>query len=217
MIEIIPNWHPIFVHFTVALLSVSLGLYIVAAAIGSEQLRLVAKWNLWIGSAVTLLTVAAGWYAFNTVAHDDPSHAAMTEHRNWALVTVAVLIPVLIWSVAAERKAKRLGWGFLALFVVAGGLLASTAWHGGEVVYRYGLGVISLPQTDAHDHGAHAKGAEHAHGDAGHDDGHDHEDAGRAHGMPLDADGEMDFSGMDLEAAEMDTSSSHDDGHDHSH
>jgi len=27
-------------------------------------------------------------------------------------------------------------------------LLVITAWHGGELVYRYGLGVQSLPKTD---------------------------------------------------------------------
>jgi hypothetical protein len=29
MFEIIPNWHPIFVHFTVALLSLAVGLFVV--------------------------------------------------------------------------------------------------------------------------------------------------------------------------------------------
>ena len=30
MIEIIPNWHPLFVHFTVALFSTSVGFYTLA-------------------------------------------------------------------------------------------------------------------------------------------------------------------------------------------
>ena len=175
MIEIIPNWHPVFVHFTVALLSISLGLYVIAVVIGNDRLRLVAKWNLWIGSGITLLTVAAGWYAFNTVTHDTPSHEAMIEHRNLALITVAVLIPVLIWSVMAERKAKSVSWGFIGLFAVAGVLLVATAWHGGELVYRHGLGVMSLPKMDQHDHASHPHGDEHEHSDAEHDDGHDHE------------------------------------------
>lgn len=210
MFEIIPNWHPIFVHFTVGLLSISLGLYVIATVIDHDPLRLVAKWNLWIGAAITLATVGAGWYAFNTVEHDDPSHAAMIEHRNWALTTVAVLIPVLIWSVLAARKAQRLGWGFIILFGVAGALLGSTAWHGGELVYRYGLGVMSLPKTDSHAHGA---GDDHAHQAPGHDDGHDEPGAGHDD-IPMDAGtSDMDFSGMEIGAGDA----PHDDGHDHSH
>lgn len=35
----------------------------------------------------TIGTVLAGWYAYNTVPHTALSHAAMTDHRNWALST----------------------------------------------------------------------------------------------------------------------------------
>jgi len=50
-------------------------------------------------------------------------------------------------------------------------LLTSTAWLGGEAVYRYGLGVISLPKTDSHDHD-HATGG---HGDADVESSHEQE------------------------------------------
>lgn len=50
MIEIIPNWHPIFVHFTVALFSVATGLYALSLLVSNiqlkEQWRIVARWNL---------------------------------------------------------------------------------------------------------------------------------------------------------------------------
>lgn len=211
MIEIIPNWHPIFVHFTVALLTVSLGLYLAAMASGSEQLRMVAKWNLWIGSAITLLTLAAGLYAYNTVAHDTPSHEAMTEHRNWALVTVAMLLPLLLWSVLAERRAKKLGWSFVGLFAVVGLLLASTAWHGAEVVYRYGLGVMSLPKTDSHDH------ASHPHGEAGHGNATNHDD--HSHAPESGAEEKMGMDELNMNEMSLDPmpegDAHHDDNHAH--
>ena len=51
MIEIIPNWHPIFVHFTVALLTMSVFFYGLSfVAPGNrfyEQWVSVARWNLW--------------------------------------------------------------------------------------------------------------------------------------------------------------------------
>lgn len=210
MIEIIPNWHPIFVHFTVALLSVSLGLFVVVQVVKCDQAILVAKWNLWIGAGISLLTLAAGVYAYNTVTHDTPSHEAMTVHRNFALVTLALLVPVVVWSVMAHRQGKALGLRFVALFLVVGSLLGTTAWHGGEVVYRYGLGVISLPKTDSHDH-------------AGHDDGHDHDHEGND-SKSMTNEG-MDMSDMNMEDLNMDDMSiesmpqddHHDDGHDHEH
>jgi hypothetical protein len=46
----------------------------------------------------------------------------------------------------------------MALLIVQG-MLLSTAWHGAEVVYRYGIGVISLPQEEGEGHD-HQKGEE---------------------------------------------------------
>ena len=85
MIEVIPNWHPIFVHFTIGLLLVSTLLYVVGFTLKCENLLIAARLNLWLGSLITIATVLAGLNAYNTVAHDSASHLAMTDHRNWAI------------------------------------------------------------------------------------------------------------------------------------
>lgn len=161
MIEFIPNWHPIFVHFTVALLIIATTIHLLSHFLPNDelanQLTIVARWNLWLGVGLTLLTVAAGWYAYYTVAHDAPSHVAMTEHRNWAMATLALFLGIAGWEYYLSRRGKDKGWLFTGLLVIAAGLLLSTAWHGGELVYRYGLGVMSMPKPEdpghAHDHG----------------------------------------------------------------
>ena len=162
MIDILPNWHPIFVHFTVALLIVAAALHVVSHFVSDSalknQLTITARWNLWIGIAFTVLTVAAGWYAFNTVTHDEPSHLAMIEHRNWAMLTFATLLGIAAWEVYLYRHRKGKGWLFTYLLVFAASLLLSTAWHGGELVYRYGLGVMSMPKPE----GSKADGSGHA-------------------------------------------------------
>ncbi len=185
MIEIIPNWHPIFVHFTVALLSIAVVTHLLSLLMaGSEmgrQLIIVSRWNLRIGVGITLLTAAAGWYAYNTVAHDTPSHLAMIEHRNLAIATVAIFLGIAVWEYLLSRSGKVKNLLLSAVLVIAAGLLLTTAWHGAELVYRYGLGVMSLPkaENDGHDH---AHGEEH--GDAPaqspgkqHDEAHGHDDA----------------------------------------
>ena len=161
MFQILPNWHPIFVHFSVALLSIAAVLHLASHFVSNPNLAnqwtITARWNLWLGIGLTLLTVAAGWYAYYTVDHDTPSHAAMTEHRNWAMVTFVVFLSIAAWEYYLHRHAKGKGWLFTGLLLVAASLLTSTAWHGGELVYRYGLGVMSLPKSEgaghAHDHG----------------------------------------------------------------
>ncbi len=185
MIEIVPNWHPIFVHFTVALLIIAAAIHLLSHFLpkgdAANQLTIVARWNLWFGVGFTLLTVAAGWYAYNTVAHDAPLHIAMNVHRNWAMATFALLLGIAGWEYYLSRHGSGKGWLFTGLLVIAAGLLLSTAWHGGELVYRYGLGVMSLPKPEGpghtHEHGEealHEDGHTHSHDDAAHDE-HDAE------------------------------------------
>jgi uncharacterized membrane protein len=144
-------WHPIFVHFSVALLSVAVVLYALAATFRNSawqpQWTMVALWNLWIGLAFTVFTVGFGWLAFNTVNHDDISHEAMVIHRNWALATASGFGVLGLWSFwrRREREPSRV---FAGLLVICLGLLAMTGLRGGELVFRYGLAVSSLPKAD---------------------------------------------------------------------
>ncbi len=158
--EIIPNWHPVFVHFTIGLLAMSALFYVIGSIFKKENLIIAARWNLWAGAVVTVGTVAAGFYAYNTVAHDGDSHAAMTDHRNWALFTAAVFMVLALWSVWKQRRAKSVHPAFVVIMVLSAGLLAVTGYKGGELVYRHGTGVMSLPDVqgandghEGHDHG----------------------------------------------------------------
>ncbi len=175
-IEIIPNWHPILVHFTIALLSVSVVLFLAESFVRKWSLHIqlvtVARWNLWLGSLAAIATVIAGFDAFNSVAHgSEAQHLAMLDHRKWALSTAGLFIVLAIWSLSASlrgkadfRKSKNLV--FVSLMAVAGLMLATTGYKGAELVYRHGLGVIPMQvgMTGGHNH---------SHGGAEHGEGHD--------------------------------------------
>lgn len=170
MIEILPNPHPIFVHFTVGLLLVAVLFHIVVRIdpARASQWLVVGRWNLWLGVAITAGTLLTGLHAYNTGAHDAASHAAMTDHRNWAAATSLLFLCLAAWSLLRARAGKATGTPFVAALLVASLILGSTAWRGGELVYRYGLGVRSLPaaETDGHHHAGN--GRDHPHGnDAG--------------------------------------------------
>ena len=53
MINILSNWHPVFVHFTVALLIIAAAIHLLSHFMPNSelgnQLTIVARWNLWIG------------------------------------------------------------------------------------------------------------------------------------------------------------------------
>ena len=112
MIEIIPNWHPLLVHFTVGQLT-TLVLFYLASAILShtnswkQQWLNMANWSLWSGCLFAIATAIAGWLAYNSVAHDSASHAAMTLHRNWALPTASTAASTEFTMVVAKWHVRR--------------------------------------------------------------------------------------------------------------
>ncbi len=179
MPEIIPNYHPLLVHFTIALLSISVVFYIAREGLPArhrwrEQWLHMANWSLWSGSVLTLATVIAGWDAYNTVAHDTPSHEAMTLHRNWALPTAVLFLLLGVVRIYQVRNSTLPGKTFLSAAFIAAIMLMMTGWLGAEAVYRYGLGVMALPKVesgaDGHNHGhgsevgrAGADGHNHSH------------------------------------------------------
>lgn len=173
MIEIIPNWHPIFVHFTVGLFSTSVVFYLLSYLISflktafikiASDIETAGRWCLWAASLSAIMTVLAGLNAFNTVNHDSVSHLAMINHRNWALPTAAAIVLVALWSLWRDCKNKKLTASFIIILLLVQGMLLSTAWRGAELVYRYGLGVMSLPKSEGegqdHQHGSEMKGSE---------------------------------------------------------
>ena len=158
LVEIIPNWHPIYVNFAVALICVSalcffIGYLFHKRTLGKELL-ITARWCLWLGAIAIIVAVIAGFIAFYSVAHDAASHIAMTTHRNWAIATLILVLIVTIWSSWLYLKNKFIGAWFVLVMIVTAILLMTTAWHGAEVVFRHGIGVQSLPKLidEGHDH-----------------------------------------------------------------
>jgi uncharacterized membrane protein len=162
MIEIIPNWHPLLVHFTIALFATSTLLFYCAVIVKNKSYAITilktAHINLWLGAIITPLTLLAGWDAYNTVNHDAPSHMAMTDHRNWAVVTASLWFLIAIWAGINARKTLHHGVIFYTIITIATIMLGITGLKGGEVVYRHGTGVMRIPIVigngghDSHSH-----------------------------------------------------------------
>ena len=169
MFEIIPNWHPMLVHFTIALLSISTVLFYTAVILKQKPYAITllktAHINLWLGAIITPLTLLAGWDAYNTVNHDAPSHFAMTDHRNWAIVTAIVWFAIAFWAALKARKTWHHGAVFYLVIAIATIMLGITGLKGGEVVYRHGTGVMRIPVVIGD--GGHDS---HSHDDMAHDE-----------------------------------------------
>ena len=167
MIEIIPNWHPAFVHFPIAFATAAVFLMVIGklykVKLWAKQCLLFGRWMLWGAALFACIAAVFGWFASNSVEHDAPSHAAMMLHRNWALATLAALSVLAAWDYWRGRSGQLPSGSLIFLLGVVWLLLISTAWHGGELVYRYGLGVMSLSDVESEAEPHQHDGAEHNH------------------------------------------------------
>lgn len=144
-----PNIHPLLVHFTIALTLMAAASYVLARfpfmSRWQASLAPAADWMLAFAAISVIATVAAGFQAYYSVAHDNPSHAVMTTHRNWAAPTALVILVLAVWRWRGRKAAPSMM--FTALSVVAAVLLTVTAWWGGRLVFGHGVGVARLPEV----------------------------------------------------------------------
>jgi len=223
MITILPNWHPIFVHFTIGLLGTAVVFYFASALLTQnhkwkQQWQYMANWSLWSGCLVSIATVLAGWCAYNTVAHDEASHIAMTLHRNWALATASLFLILGFAAINIVKNNKTPRFFFLSVVAIAGAMLLVTGFLGGEAVYRHGLGVMSLPITEGgghhHDHqAAHDNSSAHQHNETTAEDEHHHLDQDMESNMSIDSDTEMDEHSEHSHDDQQETSAPHEHHH----
>lgn len=192
MIEIIPNWHPVFVHFPIAFATAAVFFVAIGKLFNAKpwakQCLIFGRWMLWAAAIFACIAAVFGWFAYNSVEHDESGHLAMTLHRNWALMALSALVVLAVIDLWPKRSTALPSYGFLALLIAAWLLVVNAAWHGGELVFRHGLGVMSMPKLEGHTHEhGEVHGDMHEHGeDTLLDDvhAHSHDDIANGAGTP---------------------------------
>ena len=147
-----PNPHPFIVHFPIALL---------AAAAAADLLSLLrparpttrdtATWLYCAGAFAAMAAYFSGLSAAAAVRVGPDAGLAVTAHFAWAdrttwffvLFASLRLAMSFIWRTTTRRTIAL----SCLLSVIGLGLLAATALHGGRLVFRYGIGVESIPAT----------------------------------------------------------------------
>ncbi len=154
------NFHPLLVHFPIALMSCFLLLDAIAFIFKWRQGTKVANWFLWLGTLGALAAVSLGLQAALTVPHPDAVHEILDQHRNFGLNTTVLAVLLSIWRLFNQGNFSRLGHFVHLLAAVLMMLnMIRGADLGGLMVYRYGVAVQA----------AHIQSLGHAHGNVRHE------------------------------------------------
>jgi LPXTG-motif cell wall-anchored protein len=139
----VQNFHPLFTHFPIALLLVSVAAAVVAHVKGSPGAHLVARVLLYLGTAAAAVTALTGFLAEQTVTPVAGAHAVIEEHQTYAYILLGIAALLSAWSLLSWRR-RRLPPRPAALWLIGHAALVAfvflTAKEGGELVHELGVG-----------------------------------------------------------------------------
>lgn len=139
-----PNLHPVFVHFPIALIAVitfcEIAALLTRRTIFREASVIMAIFAL-LGA---IASVATGLAAEETVWHDDAGHELMEIHETVGLIFLGIIILYSTFRVVFRNRYGITSWICTFLAVVGLGVVFYTGYLGGEMVFRHGVGVKAV-------------------------------------------------------------------------
>jgi uncharacterized membrane protein len=139
------HWHPMMVHFPLALTLIAMLCFACARLPRLRPLHAslatAGSWNLVLGGAGVLITLVTGLVAVLHLQLADGAQYSVSRHVIWAICSSQLIALLALWRGLASPLAAPPGWLFLTLLFIACGGLIVTGYYGGENVYHYALGV----------------------------------------------------------------------------
>ena len=141
-----PNWHPLVVHFPVALMAMSALCEVLALALRKEELSRVGWWTQLAGTLGVAGAVTSGLIAERSLVFAPGAHELFETHEQLAFFFSALFGALLLWRIASRSKIPQ-GHRTVYVILLAAGVAVMFvgAWYGGEMVFRFGVGVRSAP------------------------------------------------------------------------
>jgi uncharacterized membrane protein len=127
-IERAGRFHPLLVHFPVALLLAALGAQILGALRGRERYEAAARFCLAVGAAGAVVAAALGWASAASSSYPSAAQQDLFLHR-WVGTATAVA------AVVAWVTVRRAGPLHRSLVVLAAVGVAVAGYYGGNLIY----------------------------------------------------------------------------------
>lgn len=136
------NFHPLFVHFPLALLPLALVFQALAVWRGREDFQRLALWFLYLGTLGALVAAGSGLWAEETVQVPDAALEVIELHESLMLTTTGIAVFLSAVAFWRRRRLTRDWQIFLLVGLLLAGVVSTLgADRGGQMVYQYGVSV----------------------------------------------------------------------------
>lgn len=155
------DYHPLIVHFPIALLIVGSVAELAGHLLKRDDLRHFAFWALMLGVVGAGVAYISGAMAEEQVEHLPNIHNTLEMHEELATITLATWVGLgALRILLAGRQWLNSGIFYLYIVLLFAGcvLLGTTGYWGGQLVYQHGAGV---KMTSATQHISHPKARHH--------------------------------------------------------
>jgi len=134
--------HPILVHFTIALVSVSFFFDAVGFLFSAASLLIAGWWTLCAAFVLTIFTVLTGVKSrMNLPIAEGEARSFLRSHMALGLIFFGMLLAITIWRAAIWQANDNLSWWYLLAAGATAAAMSLQGYLGGELVYRYGTEV----------------------------------------------------------------------------
>ena len=135
--------HPIIVDFAVALLVTSVAFDVLASIVEERDLRVVSWWTLMLGTVSAALSAVSGYVASGLAGSETRVVETVALHRNLGIATLVLFTICAAWRLRHPGTfPERYKDAYWALTAAGLGALLVTAYFGGILVFRLGVGYI---------------------------------------------------------------------------
>ncbi len=140
-------WHPILVHFAIALFVISVLLDLAGRLTGRREYHRAAWFNLVLGALASIVTVGLGMTAEVYSSPTAAAHATLDLHKLLAFGSLALILLLLAWRYALRGEFPTRGaLLYLVLGITGMSTIGAAAYYGGEMVYKHGTAVRGIDQ-----------------------------------------------------------------------
>jgi len=153
------NIHPMTIHFTIGLFMTAVLFEIFGKLFSKDQLRIAGHWNLILALVSACVSVATGLWAAKSAPHNAQIHEMIEKHEALGITVLVIIVLMNIYNLFLK---KRLNPKFESLYfaLAIAGIIAISigSYIGGEMVFRYGVGVKAIvieEESGGHDHSGH--------------------------------------------------------------
>lgn len=147
------NIHPLIVHFPIALFIASFIFRGLSQFIKRESLDSAARWSLWFGTLMAIVSLVTGLLAAKQAEHSGAVHEIMELHEKLAWIVTGLGVLLCLGGFFADKITRGI-FGKGVIFVLQATQVVLLCWAGhlgGRMVYEFGVGtsIAQLEKADA--------------------------------------------------------------------